>query len=161
GGKGTVVRVLRSWARHAPDPEVLARREVGIESPSQLLVEAPRPVDVGDGRRYHLELRVRNRVPPGIGCAVGTRRDAHLDLRCRCGPRGHDQAIISSSIFEAAFGPIPVEVWRRLSDRQAGYWAGPCRRTWTSCAQSSPPGHAGTTARSIGRTPRLSTCLSG
>src|SRR4029453_14221072 len=51
-------RALRVRRRQLNRPDVIADDEIGVQSPSQALIEALGPVDIGDGQRYDLELHV-------------------------------------------------------------------------------------------------------
>ena len=51
-------RALRVGRRHLHRPEVVADDQVDVEPPSKALIEALRPIDIGDGQRHDLELHV-------------------------------------------------------------------------------------------------------
>src|SRR5215207_2518381 len=53
-----VDRALRVGRRHLHRPEVVAGGQVGVQPPSEALIEALCPVNIGDGQRHHLERHV-------------------------------------------------------------------------------------------------------
>ena len=77
-----VDRALRARRRELHRPEVVAGGKVGVQPPSEALIEALCPIDIGDGQRHDLELHVDGPhfrdLRRGIGARVGA---AHADLR--------------------------------------------------------------------------------
>ena len=74
-------RALRVGRRELHRPDVVADDQVDVEPPSEALVEALRPIDIGDGQRHDLERHVDRaqlrRLRRGGTAYVG----AHADLR--------------------------------------------------------------------------------
>jgi hypothetical protein len=54
-------RALRVRGRQLDYSEVVAGDDVGVRPPSEALVEALCPIDVGDGQRHDLELHVHSK----------------------------------------------------------------------------------------------------
>ena len=81
-----VDRALRVGRRELHPPEVVAGGKVGVQPPSEALVEALRPIDIGDGQRHDLEPRgSRSPRPPTeapSGCPL------HRAMLPRCLPSG-------------------------------------------------------------------------
>ena len=64
-------RGFRVVRRHLHDAEVVARREVGVEPPAEILVERLRAVDVGNAEHHDFELHVdRFDLPRRLGLSV-------------------------------------------------------------------------------------------
>src|SRR5213078_5098360 len=53
-------RALRVRRRELDGPDVVADDQVDVEPPSEALVEALRPIDIGDGQRHDLEFHVHD-----------------------------------------------------------------------------------------------------
>src|SRR4051812_7304401 len=97
-----VDRGLRAGRRHLHLPEV-AEVDVDVEPPSQALVEAQCPIDVGDWDRHHLEPHVDRRELRHLrgtgGAYVGA---VHVDLRRVDWPR---QELVAATDPSRPCGP--------------------------------------------------------
>ena len=77
-----VDRALRVGRRELHPPDVVAGAKVGVQPPSEALIEALCLIDIRDGHRHHLELHVDGAHFRDLRRGIGPRATAaHVDLR--------------------------------------------------------------------------------
>src|SRR5580704_8517426 len=100
-------RALRVRGRQLDYPEVLPEGDIGVQAPTEILVELLCPVDVGHGQCHGLELQVdRRRCGTGARGVCTRACAAHTDLQL---------SIFTgqASRIEQPVAPVGTLVWTR------------------------------------------------
>src|SRR5947207_14211926 len=95
-------RALRSGRRELDDPKTVIKGEIGVEAPSQALVEALRTIDVGPGNDRDLELQLDAHGVRGLrGVFTDRFCAAHCHLLIVC-EWSHTPATLCTATFAAS-----------------------------------------------------------